>query len=204
MNEAKTSRMWGIFDESGVFLSLCHHGFVLLVVDMVRSGELAKYPLATVNALLSAFGPNLGVGYDIGCQFQTSVSRSPLQEQAASLKLTPLVGSFHGHAHNRLCQLSHLSTYVKGVGLEDLEGCEQFFSKSNALANCTRYASTFHRQQEITLFFNHVDNYDTYPNLIKFLVDNYYHVLEILQGEETLRLEMAGKRSPIPTLSLCG
>lgn len=34
------SRMWGVFDKTGVFLLLCRHGFVLLVVDMVRSGEL--------------------------------------------------------------------------------------------------------------------------------------------------------------------
>jgi hypothetical protein len=35
-----TSKMWGIFDETGIFLSLCRHGFVMMVTDMVRSGEL--------------------------------------------------------------------------------------------------------------------------------------------------------------------
>ncbi len=35
-----TSRMWGIYDETGIFLSVCQHGFVLLVADMVKSGEL--------------------------------------------------------------------------------------------------------------------------------------------------------------------
>ena len=35
-----TARMWGIFDETGIFLALCRHGFVLVVVDMVQSGEL--------------------------------------------------------------------------------------------------------------------------------------------------------------------
>jgi len=34
------ARMWGIFDEMGIFLALCHHGFVLVVADMVQSGEL--------------------------------------------------------------------------------------------------------------------------------------------------------------------
>lgn len=33
------ARMWGIFEETGLFLSLCHHGFVLLLADMVHSGE---------------------------------------------------------------------------------------------------------------------------------------------------------------------
>lgn len=35
-----TAKMWGIFDETGIFLALCRHGFVLIVADMVRSGEL--------------------------------------------------------------------------------------------------------------------------------------------------------------------
>lgn len=33
-------KMWSIFDESGVFASACRHGFILWVMDMVRSGEL--------------------------------------------------------------------------------------------------------------------------------------------------------------------
>ena len=35
-----TMRMQGIFDKTGVFLSLCWHSFVLVVVEMVQSGEL--------------------------------------------------------------------------------------------------------------------------------------------------------------------
>jgi hypothetical protein len=40
MKHDMNSSMWGVFDESGIFLSLCRHSFVLLVADMVRSGEL--------------------------------------------------------------------------------------------------------------------------------------------------------------------
>ena len=36
----ETKKMWGIFDESGLFASACRHGFILWLVDMVRSGEL--------------------------------------------------------------------------------------------------------------------------------------------------------------------
>ncbi len=39
MSKEVTSRMWGVFDETGVFISLCRHGFVLTIADMVRSGE---------------------------------------------------------------------------------------------------------------------------------------------------------------------
>ena len=40
MKTELTAKMWGIFDETGLFLTLCRHGFVLLLADMVRSGEL--------------------------------------------------------------------------------------------------------------------------------------------------------------------
>ncbi|KAF8308652.1 hypothetical protein F5887DRAFT_1068103 [Amanita rubescens] len=181
-----TSHTSGVFDETGIFLSLCRHGFVLLVADMVQSGELSKYPLATVNTLLNAFGSNLGIGYDIGCQFKTTVAQSQLNDLASNLNYNSLVGSFHGHAHNQLCQLSHLATYVKGLGLEDLEGCERFFSKSNALARSIRYASVFHRQQSIVLFLQHMDSLETYASLSKFLVNNYRQALDILKTEPAL------------------
>jgi hypothetical protein len=40
MSETKTKAMWGIYDETGMFVSLCRHSFVLLIVDMIKSGEL--------------------------------------------------------------------------------------------------------------------------------------------------------------------
>ncbi|KAF8193182.1 hypothetical protein K438DRAFT_1454381, partial [Mycena galopus ATCC 62051] len=55
-----------------------------------------------------------------------------------------LVGTFHGHAHNCQCQLKYLATYVKGMGIEDLEGCEYFYSKSNGLSRSVQYTSVYH------------------------------------------------------------
>lgn len=40
MKDDLTKRMWAIFDETGIFLALCRHGFALVVADMVQSGEL--------------------------------------------------------------------------------------------------------------------------------------------------------------------
>lgn len=33
-------KMWGIFEESGIFAAACRHGLLLWVMDMVCSGEL--------------------------------------------------------------------------------------------------------------------------------------------------------------------
>ncbi len=40
MKNQFTARMWGIFEETGIFLALCRHGFVLIATNMIRSGEL--------------------------------------------------------------------------------------------------------------------------------------------------------------------
>ncbi|KAI0052975.1 hypothetical protein FA95DRAFT_1482424 [Auriscalpium vulgare] len=175
-----TKKMWGIFDETGIFLSLCRHGFALLILDMVQSGELSKYGFATVEKLLNTFGAGLGGGYDIGCKFGTSINNSALGPLARSLSYQSLVGAFHGYAHNRKCQLKNLAKYKTNLGLEDLEGCERAFSRSNPLAASTRYASAFHRQQDIATHYEHADNLEVYANLSDFLCNNYKQALSIL------------------------
>jgi hypothetical protein len=40
MREDVTSRAYGMYDETGIFPALCRHGFVLVIVDMIKSGEL--------------------------------------------------------------------------------------------------------------------------------------------------------------------
>ena len=117
--------------------------------------------------LFDAFGEGLGGGYDIGCRFQTTLNTSSLGPRAEALNFKALVPAFHGHAHRRLCQLRHLAIYVQGLGLEDLEGCERTFSKSNGLAAAVRYASIFHRRQAIAGYFQHNDEHEVYQNLSK-------------------------------------
>ncbi|KAF8516427.1 hypothetical protein BU17DRAFT_76640 [Hysterangium stoloniferum] len=185
MKDDITKRMWAIFDETGVFLALCRHGFSLVIADMVQSGELAKYPLAVVAKLLQVFGKDLGGGFDIGCRFKTTLARSPLAPQAKELNYTSLVGGFHGHAHRQLCQLVHLATYTKGLGLEDLEGCERAFSKLNDVAPAVHYVSAFHRMQAITTYFKYNDDMEVYQNLTTFLYNNYKQALDVINSGPT-------------------
>ncbi|KAF8842048.1 hypothetical protein BDN67DRAFT_900167, partial [Paxillus ammoniavirescens] len=180
MKDNHTAKMWGVFNETGIFLAVCRHGFTLAIADMVQSGERAKYPLTVVSRLLTAFGKDLGGGYDIGCKFKTTLDHSALGTRTRKLNHTSLVGSFHRHAHRRLCQLQHLATYIEGFGLEDLEGCEHTLSKSNALASSIHYASIFHCRQAISEYFEHNDKFKIYQNLSTFLCNNYKQALEKL------------------------
>jgi hypothetical protein len=124
----------------------------------------AKYALATTNKILDVFGPNGVTGYDIGCSYQTTVNASSIATKARSHQHRFIVNSFHGHAHNRRCQLRFHPLYQRGLGLEDLETCERIFSASNAVAPVIRHASYFHWLQFIDLHFQQWDS-DRYLEL---------------------------------------
>ncbi|QRW26071.1 hypothetical protein RhiXN_11148 [Rhizoctonia solani] len=147
-----------VFDETGIFVASCRHGFVLLVEDMRQSGELAKYALAAVDRLCQVFGDDLLIGYDIGCTFRGTAERSPLVGPVVRRHNTNfVVGSFHGYAHNRKCQLANHPLNVEGAGLESFEENEQLFSSSNSVARTTRHASSYHRRQLLAL---HLEGWD--------------------------------------------
>ncbi len=111
-----------------------------------------KYPIAIINKLLQVYGPDILVGYDIGCEFSKTLENSSLGALAREERLRCIVPAFHGHSHNRGCQVQFLPLYFTGAGKEDFEGCERLFSESNSLASGTRLASTFHRHQAIEQF----------------------------------------------------
>ena len=177
-----TLRMWGIYDKTGIFLSVCWHGFVLLVADMVKSGELyiffisqtisksnwharAKYPHSMVDKLIDVLREKLSIGYNVECKFRTTVNRLPIRPKARAHQYCSLVGLFHGHAHNHRCQLCNLGTYILGMGLEDLETCEWWFSKSNSLASSTQHLSAYHQHIAIIMYMHHINRNDAYKNL---------------------------------------
>jgi hypothetical protein len=108
------------------------------------------------------------MGHDIGCKTAKMVKAHPqLGLLAAKNNLKSIVGAFHGLGHGRLCSICNMSMYVNGMGLEDCENCESYFSKSNALASITRYSTVFHRQQAIANYMKHTDLCDAYQGLSK-------------------------------------
>ncbi|KAF8322988.1 uncharacterized protein EI90DRAFT_3130515 [Cantharellus anzutake] len=56
-----------VMDETGIFSVVCRHGIVQFLADMVQSGELAKYSLASTEKLIGMFGKNILFAYDVGC-----------------------------------------------------------------------------------------------------------------------------------------
>ena len=162
---------------------------------MVRSGELyvgilhdtlsvltysrAKYPLATCAHLLNVLTKSVGLGYDIACSFAGTLSRSSLGGKAKERKMKMVVPAFHGHAHNRPCQLSYHIQMAEGFGIEDAETCERVFSGSNKVARLTRHCTPFHRKQFIDMYFQQWD-LAKYESLGMYPLFYIYPILRIL------------------------
>ncbi|KAJ7119405.1 hypothetical protein C8R44DRAFT_624749 [Mycena epipterygia] len=170
-------KMFTLFTIAGIFLTVCRHGHVVVMCDMIRSGELMKYPLAMVKWMLDHYGGDIGLGYDIMCAFWKTLKRSSLGAKVTAMRWQGVVPAFHGHAHNRPCQIGWHPVYVDGVGLEDFEECEHTFSLSNHLAASTRLATTFHRQQQINEHFQFHDQ-DKHAASGNFIYQNYRQALE--------------------------
>ncbi|KAH8108225.1 hypothetical protein DFH11DRAFT_1517256, partial [Phellopilus nigrolimitatus] len=177
MSDDSKKKMWGIFDETGIFITACRHGTVLQICDMIQSGELWKYPLAMVARLTDVFGKDIMSASDVGCEFSTTANSAPLVgPKVRANNLNFCVNAFHGYAHCRLCQLRWHPLYTKGVGLEDFETCERVFSESNRVATCTRHASKFHRRQSLLLHFARW-NADKKAESSRFILNNYRQAL---------------------------
>jgi hypothetical protein len=151
--------------------------FQLQVLFVIHS---AKYGLATLNNLLDVFGIDQAVGYDIGCVHKITVAASSISEKAQNLRLQVAVDAFHGHAHNRLCQLSNHPLFLKGFGLEDLATCERIFAGTNPATRLIRHASHFHWLQFLDLQMDQWDK-DKYLELSKC----YYFLIFFLLIQST-------------------
>ncbi|TFK79062.1 hypothetical protein K466DRAFT_606431 [Polyporus arcularius HHB13444] len=188
-------KMFALFAVSGVFVCLCRHGHILIMCDMIRSGELMKYPLAIINRLLEVYGPDILVGYDIGCEFTKTLEHSSLGPRAKAKGLSCIVPAFHGHSHNRGCQVQYHPLYFVGAGKEDFEGCERLFSESNGLAPGTRLATPFHRHQAIEQFAQFWSR-QKHAESGNFIYNNYKQALSIL-SEDTAAFEVIAAKLAI-------
>lgn len=171
--ENERARPSDVVDETGIFVCTCRHGFIVLATDMWQSGELAKYPLSVVKTLVDLFGEEgtIQIGYDIGCAHSVTAGNSSFGEQVKT-QARFVVGSFHGHAHDRLCQLRFHPRYIKGSGREDFEGCERLFSVNNFIAPLIIHATRYHRHELIEASFTSWDS-EKYATLGSLLLSKF-------------------------------
>ncbi|EJD44351.1 hypothetical protein AURDEDRAFT_65395 [Auricularia subglabra TFB-10046 SS5] len=192
----------GMYEQTGMFVINCRHGFVRWFAEMLRSGELqvqsshmtvtadppfyrAKYPLGIIARMLRVGMTGTRCAYDIGCAFQGTLDRSSLGQRAREAEISCGLNAFHGYGHNRLCQLGHHPLYQLGFGLEDLEICERFFSWINGVGGVVRHASHYHWLQAIFLGMQQWDE-DKYHELSKFLYNNARQAIRLKEEYEPI------------------
>ncbi|KAJ7585925.1 hypothetical protein C8J56DRAFT_1052282 [Mycena floridula] len=133
--ESNTRAMWRVYDETRIFLSVCRHGFVLLITDMVNSGELRKYAIAILSRFFGVLPKRLGGGYDIGCSFDVTLRRSRLGPKAFEELYTSLVG---------LCDSSNaLATAIRHASI---------FHRRQAITEYARHYDSFHTYSNLSTF----------------------------------------------------
>jgi len=149
---------------------------------------------------MTIYSWDMGVAYDIACTFNTIVRTSSLGPRALELNLHFMVGSFHGHALNCLCQLAWHPLHISGTSYSEGEGCEHIFSSSNDQAWTTRHATRFHWHQSLEEHFDFWDqdkyaalgessNLDSEINVLmqyqgNFLYNHYREALAICHTHE--------------------
>lgn len=178
------------------------NSFLLVVL---LSKYSAKYGLATINNILDTFGPDQAVGYDIGCVHKITVAASSISEKARDLRLQVAVDAFHGHAHNRLCQLCNHPLFLKGFGLEDLATCERIFAGTNPATRLIRHASHFHWLQFLDLQMDQWDK-DKYLELSKcFIILSFFLLIQPTQVNffsTTINRQSQSFQTTLPTSTL--
>ena len=117
----------------------------------------AKHALAAIATILTEFGNDQGLGYDINCVLEVTLHNSSLREDAANKRLQCIVDTFHCWAHKHPCQVKYHPLYRPGFGLEDLSTCERFFSSLNGTTRNIRHSSSFHWMQLIDLHIQQVN-----------------------------------------------
>ncbi|KAI0681926.1 hypothetical protein BC835DRAFT_1311737, partial [Cytidiella melzeri] len=171
--QSDCKKMWGLFDESGVFAAACRHGLALWLIDMVCSGELAKYPLAIVSKTLELLEERPLVGYDVGCSFSVTTEKSSLGPAFTALGGCFCVCAFHSYSHSYTCQLEYHPNVITGAGL----GFWRQWRESSALQTCLH-------QSLVTPLPTDLDE-DKYLNTGTFNLNNYKQALNILHNDAT-------------------
>src|SRR5258708_11142679 len=94
---------------------------------------LEVHPTVAADQLIHTFGNDILFAYDIGCTFSATLSNSIIGELAHDFNFHSCTGSFHGAAHNQLCQLHVHIILTEGARVDDGEVNECLFSAIKAL-----------------------------------------------------------------------
>jgi hypothetical protein len=80
----------------------------------------AKHALAAITTILTEFGNDQGLRYDINCVLEVTLRNSSLWKNVANKHLQCVVDAFHCWVHKHTCQVKYHPLYWPSFRLEDL------------------------------------------------------------------------------------
>lgn len=108
-----------------------------------------KYGLAMLEYVVGCHGERGRCGYDIGCDFASTLRNSILSDECKNVTMVNAL--MHSFAHDWLCQLQYNPRrLLAGIdGMTDYEDNERLYKFLNGSAATGRVSSKFHRAQKL-------------------------------------------------------
>ncbi|KAJ7881377.1 hypothetical protein B0H14DRAFT_3434081 [Mycena olivaceomarginata] len=139
-NEKKQKADPKYYDASGVFVLTCRHSQVIFLCDIDTPGEQQKYIVALMEEVNSHLPPQATIlqAYDVGCVTDHSFNLFPILTEGFRERVSFIINAMHAFGHRWVCQLVYSPRCHDGVGLSDMEGVEQLWSRIRKLIPLTR------------------------------------------------------------------
>ncbi|KAA1076872.1 hypothetical protein PGT21_022759 [Puccinia graminis f. sp. tritici] len=194
-DDKRNESTWKGCDDTGLMGCCCRHDAVVYLANIYKSGEQRHFPMAIIEALLSAVESNRKVGilYDIGCSLDKYINlRGLVPQYRDRIKFGTSV--FHAYVHNWLCQLDYHPRFNQGWGLSDGEGLERMWSYLSPLVSPLRYATRNHRLAAISHRLKH-HNHRSIQQLPYWLQRKFCQAVRRRQENQNLLDQLLNKRN---------
>ncbi|KAA1138516.1 hypothetical protein PGTUg99_023407 [Puccinia graminis f. sp. tritici] len=151
-NDVCGGHTWKACDDTGIFGMACRHDQILSLINIVRSGERAYFPMTMIDYLLKSTLTHGGTPkkceflYNIGCNIEKGISRrDQFSEEQSNNQLKFGSSVFHAYVHKWSCQLKYNPRINEGWGMSDGEGMERIWAYLSPLISSLRYSTKNHR-----------------------------------------------------------
>lgn len=137
-------------DISGIFGSVCSHGFVYGLMNIAK-GESLAYSCAMVKMIKNQIADRrFVVSYDIICKLINHVK---------NLVDIAFVPEMHAYSHNGVCQSKYNPKNILGIGFEEGEDCERTWAHFIQIAAISTVMRNENREDFLSFAveaFNHL------------------------------------------------
>jgi len=138
-------------DESGVFGVLCSRHDTPLSFTNMYGGEKFSYADMLLQSLIQKYGATrkYHVAYDLGCKYLAHLKTASVPRIISDAAITMTIPSLHVIGHGNACLRVFHAKRNKGLGKNDGEGSERFWSHTGPYHTITKEMSPYKRIEQL-------------------------------------------------------